>query len=1377
MGYKPKIAFMTTLGINVGDEFIREGICSFLDEVFEEWEPFYVNKHNLLSLHEPCEGEMAVLEDKFRDADIIIQAGAPVYWKLGKSTCYNVEWAEELWQNRIFRLGPEKPILNIAAGACQPYPDFAKTFLTDLSCVQFARNVSHACRWTSVRDPLASQILYSLGLEHDVLPCTAFHAARRTNIQGDHDQVVGINVMPQGGHFNLKDDISEDTWRTKIAAFLPNIRKYHPISFIAHDLSEKEFMAQFLEPGEAIFYSPHWRDYLPVYAKCSSLIANRVHGAVCAAGFGIPSVILGNDTRLLTGDYIGIPSHYISEVSTEKIIDLLETGLATREKEKDRLLTLREESAARYREAMLECLPEFSGTAKPQNVKKSISQKIQKNLSLASVAELSSTLFQDFMTTLNCFAHRLGLRQFTNGSKTWEYPWLWFNGLEHMDWSHVKLLDLGSELSPMPWFIASLGARVTLVEHDDQWVPAWEKIARETGLDVRWHVVTDEHLPFSERYFDVVTSFSVIEHQHDKNLAVDEVARVLKPGGRFAISFDICEPDMGMTFPEWNGKALTLNEFEELIWENPAFGNTGNKAEWNVDDCAEFIKWHLQSAPHHNYVVGAAVLKKKNAQGHLMPDKVGIKQYRNILIPRFDTFGDIVLLQGFLSALLDLLPEARVTLLVREGYDQLAELFPDRLIWKTTRINPYKEAADPSEARLLLEELDAETYDLVLTTTYDRTWLDDLVAAKLAPSRRVALGKSEDMPDDVVHILPSLGIESTPRVYDQLVPVKEKSHETAKYQILWNRVTEKHTPLPSPQLVIPKDTAKKAEEVITSLGLNNRSFFLCFPAGSATHSLKNWPEDNFAALIAYIEKTYKLKALVAGHESEKEIIEKVAGLAMQKGADPELWLGKDGDIPLAGALVKKSSFYLGNDTGLMHMAAALNKPVLAIFGGGTWPRFLCKAKMGRAFVLPMPCFYCKWDCIFDKPLCMQSLISDAILSEIKNAIQEILEGKEDFRIVQRKATKDQLHIFFEEAVECLHLEKNKKRRSEDERRSLRDQVCKSTRLLKESESDRKARLEQVKDLEGLLKERDSDRSALLGQVNELTGLLKGSESDRKARFEQVKDLEGLLAESESDRSARLEQVKDVERLLAESESDRSALLGQVNELTGLLKESESDRSARLDQVKDLEGLLKESESDRSALLGQVNELTGLLKESESDRSARLDQVKDLEGLLKERDSDRSALLAQVNELTGLLKESESDRKARLDQVKDLERLLVESESDRSARLEQVKDLEGLLKESESDRKARLDQINELTDVLKESETDRAARLKVIEAQQADIQALRAQLAQETQGAQAAEEGWRNLEKSFAVRQARKIGLIKVKRFDSPASLNSNKKIG
>jgi len=233
--------------------------------------------------------------------------------------------------------------------------------------------------------------------------------------------------------------------------------------------------------------------------------------------------------------------------------------------------------------------------------------------SLAKVDQLYSDKFVFFMICCNLFAYENGLRVFTNWSKVWEYPWLWYNGLEQLDWKGKRLLDLGSEISPMPWFIATLGARVDLLETDPQWIPIWQALKEKLSVDVNWSFVEDESIPHPDASFDVVTSFSVIEHQLNQAKAIDEVSRALKPRGLFALSFDICEPTMGMTFPAWNGTALTTADFETLIWDHPAFDAGGTRPKWNLEDSAEFIRWNLRAASHHNYTVGAAILRKKAA--------------------------------------------------------------------------------------------------------------------------------------------------------------------------------------------------------------------------------------------------------------------------------------------------------------------------------------------------------------------------------------------------------------------------------------------------------------------------------------------------------------------------------------------------------------------------------------------------------------------------------------------------------------------------------------------------------------------------------------------------------------------------------------------
>ena len=229
---------------------------------------------------------------------------------------------------------------------------------------------------------------------------------------------------------------------------------------------------------------------------------------------------------------------------------------------------------------------------------------------LASVDELRSPAFRSFMSRVNTFAQEHGLRVHTDWSKVWEYPWIW-QYLSPLHFPDLKILDIGSEISPMPWFLASLGAEVWMTETDATHLPKWQELKEAENFAIHWDLISGpQNLPMTDETFDVVTSLSVIEHVDNKQSALDEAVRVLKSGGLFCLTFDICEASLGMTFPEWNGRALDLATFDQLIWKRGDLQPVDPLASWNIEDMDAFREWNLQSAPHHNYVVGGAVFRK-----------------------------------------------------------------------------------------------------------------------------------------------------------------------------------------------------------------------------------------------------------------------------------------------------------------------------------------------------------------------------------------------------------------------------------------------------------------------------------------------------------------------------------------------------------------------------------------------------------------------------------------------------------------------------------------------------------------------------------------------------------------------------------------------
>lgn len=605
-----KIGFLTTLGYNVGDEFIREGVRAALDATGVRYAPLYVHKLDEASLREPREDETRIVADKYWDADVFVQSGAPVYWHNGggrqKST--NAPWHRWMWEERILdgrgRRGPV--FVNLGAGSGQAWGDDGASFLDDPECVAFARAAGERAAVTTVRDPLAAAMLAKLGVRFEAMPCPAFLAAARHPAGVPQSDLIGVNLMPRGGHYESDPAFEPSVWTLRCSRMADLLRRMGRLVFICHDEAEARFARTIAAPDERVFVAAGWRPYLDVYSACATVVSCRVHGAVCAAGFGVPGVILGKDTRARIGEYMGLEIMRAATAEPEEIAHAAEQLLERRTAESCRLLELRDCTLAAYRDLLRPVLEgiEPKRSASPARSGRGAIAR------LASTAELNSAEFTGFMASANAFAQRHGLQRFTNWSKVWEYPWLWRHGLKEMNWRGASLVDLGSELSPIPWLLAMLGAKVTIIETaKGAFVEKWRALRETLNVDVRWELVDSERIPLPDASVDALTSFSVIEHQPDKLAAINEAVRVLKPGGLLALSFDICEPEMGMAFPEWNGRALTMREFEETIWLHPAFGQRERPA-WNIDDIGPYLEWHKQSAPHHTYATGAAVLRK-----------------------------------------------------------------------------------------------------------------------------------------------------------------------------------------------------------------------------------------------------------------------------------------------------------------------------------------------------------------------------------------------------------------------------------------------------------------------------------------------------------------------------------------------------------------------------------------------------------------------------------------------------------------------------------------------------------------------------------------------------------------------------------------------
>jgi ADP-heptose:LPS heptosyltransferase len=130
-------------------------------------------------------------------------------------------------------------------------------------------------------------------------------------------------------------------------------------------------------------------------------------------------------------------------------------------------------------------------------------------------------------------------------------------------------------------------------------------------------------------------------------------------------------------------------------------------------------------------------------------------------------------------------------------------------------------------------------------------------------------------------------------------------------------------PVPLPALP-PFDRALPAE-------LATRDFVLLVPGSSARHPEKRWPVERFAALARALDQAGYTPAVV-GTASEAPLASAIRRLCP---AAVDL-VGRT-DFVLLAVLAQQAALTVGNDSGVCHLAAAADCPVVVLFAAGTDP--------------------------------------------------------------------------------------------------------------------------------------------------------------------------------------------------------------------------------------------------------------------------------------------------------------------------------------------------------------------------------------------------------------------------------------------------------
>ncbi len=219
------------------------------------------------------------------------------------------------------------------------------------------------------------------------------------------------------------------------------------------------------------------------------------------------------------------------------------------------------------------------------------------------------------------------------------------------------------------------------------------------------------------------------------------------------------------------------------------------------------------------------------------------------------------------------------------------------------------------DKRDVLEELRAQKFDLalLLQNAFQAAW----IAWRAGIPERIGYARDGRSP---------LLTKALPVPEPGEIPV----HEQFYYLELLRRAGWLDT-LPNESFIklnVPEENCRHAEEFFLSVGTRPDSLRIAIGAGASYGSAKCWPPDRFAELANRLQTESGADVILFGTSSEAPVSSAIAAGMRRSPID---LTGKTpiSDLP---SLLSQCHLFIGNDSGAMHVAAAVGLPVVAVFG-------------------------------------------------------------------------------------------------------------------------------------------------------------------------------------------------------------------------------------------------------------------------------------------------------------------------------------------------------------------------------------------------------------------------------------------------------------
>ena len=276
----------------------------------------------------------------------------------------------------------------------------------------------------------------------------------------------------------------------------------------------------------------------------------------------------------------------------------------------------------------------------------------------------------------------------------------------------------------------------------------------------------------------------------------------------------------------------------------------------------------------------------------------------NLLIIKLRYIGDVLLATPPLRAIKEARPDVRVTMMVNRGTEGVLSGNPD-----IDEILVLDKESMAAQWRLMVE-LRRRRFETVI----DLTDGDRAAFLSWMSGASVRVGFNDEQ-------------RWRGACYSVVVPPQPGMRHRIERDLAVLNLLGVQASVQQPKLWLAQEDEAGADQLLDRFGIRrNRPFIILQPG--ARYWFKAWPAERFAELADRLASEYTCQVLIVGSRNEEALAQRIHGATTSR---PVSIAGLT-TLQQFAAIAKRASLFVGNDSGAMHIAAAVGTPVVALFG-------------------------------------------------------------------------------------------------------------------------------------------------------------------------------------------------------------------------------------------------------------------------------------------------------------------------------------------------------------------------------------------------------------------------------------------------------------